>query len=36
LDQLTEVHGLRDVPALSEKILSGDVKGRIVIDVQQT
>jgi acrylyl-CoA reductase (NADPH) len=34
LDQLTEVHGLRDVPALSEKILSGDVKGRIVIDVQ--
>ncbi|MBA4603622.1 MDR family oxidoreductase [Thermoactinomyces mirandus] len=35
LDELTEVHGLKDVPALSEKILRGEVHGRIVIDIQQ-
>ena len=35
LEQLTEVHGLQDVPALSEKILNGHVSGRIVIDIQQ-
>lgn len=33
LDQLTEVHGLKDIPALSEKILRGDVRGRVVIDI---
>ncbi|MGA8942350.1 MAG: MDR family oxidoreductase [Thermoactinomyces sp.] len=33
LDQLTTVYGLKDVPALSEKILRGDVQGRIVIEI---
>ena len=33
LDQLTKVYGLHEVPALSEKILKGQVNGRIVIDL---
>ncbi|SEN30686.1 MDR family oxidoreductase [Lihuaxuella thermophila] len=33
LDRITEVHPLSEVPRLSEEILKGRVRGRIVIDV---
>jgi acrylyl-CoA reductase (NADPH) len=34
LDKLTQVRPLSDVPKLSEEILSGRIRGRVVIDVQ--
>jgi acrylyl-CoA reductase (NADPH) len=33
LEQMTEVHGLADVLDLSARIIKGDIRGRIVIDV---
>jgi acrylyl-CoA reductase (NADPH) len=33
LDSMTEVHPLSEVPQLSEEILPGRIRGRVVIDV---
>jgi acrylyl-CoA reductase (NADPH) len=33
LDALTSRAGLKDLPALADKILAGQVRGRLVIDV---
>lgn len=33
LDAMTSHHGLADVPALADKILAGQIRGRVVIDV---
>ncbi|MEO1090672.1 MAG: MDR family oxidoreductase [Pseudomonadota bacterium] len=34
LDKLTEVIALKDVPAAAEKIMAGQVRGRVVVDVK--
>jgi alcohol dehydrogenase/acrylyl-CoA reductase (NADPH) len=33
LDQITQVARLDDVPALSEQMIAGKIRGRVVIDV---
>jgi acrylyl-CoA reductase (NADPH) len=36
LDRMTQVAPLGDVPALSQQILAGNVRGRVVVDVNRT
>lgn len=35
LEAMTEVHGLGEVPAIAARILKGNVRGRVVIDVRR-
>jgi hypothetical protein len=34
LDAMTAVAGLADLPGLSDKILKGGIRGRLVVDVR--